>query len=291
MKSILCLAACMLAAPAAAAQPTVAPPAAVIEMEPWRNRWAVEAEVAGTTRKYLFDTGAGLTLASRGTVQAAGCEPWGRLTGFRMMGERGDSPQCQNIAMKLGGVMLTPPVLTLIDMGKLNPKDAALDGIIGLNLFEGRTVTIDFAGGEIVVETPQSAAERVATMRPLPIRLKREVDGLALAVMAEVPSAKGTLLFELDSGNGGTILASKPIATLVGMDPAAEGKQKANFAVVGDIRAISDDAFTPDMIMDGNLGMPFLRNWVVTLDLKDGRAWLGTPPVPPRPAEPLPPKS
>ena len=193
--------------------------------------------------------------------------------------------------MKVGGLTLTPPVLTLINMGKLNPKDAELDGIIGLNLFEGRTITMDFAAGVVTVESEESAAERVAAMRPLPIRLKREVDGLALAVMAEVPTAGGKLLFELDSGNGGTILVSKPVAELVGMDPTNEGKQKADFAVLGDIRATTDDAFTPDMIMDGNLGMPFLRNWVVTVDLKEGKAWLGVPPVPPAPAMPLPPKA
>jgi hypothetical protein len=34
------------------------------------------------------------------------------------------------------------------------------------------------------------------------------------------------------------------------------------------------DAFTPDLIMDGNLGMPFLRNWVITLDLQAGTAWI-----------------
>jgi hypothetical protein len=54
--------------------------------------------------------------------------------------------------------------------------------------------------------------------------------------------------------------------------------------VVGAIRATTDDAFAPDMIMDGNLGMPFLRNWVVTLDLKNGLAWLGKPAHPPAPA-------
>ena len=285
----LCLAA--FCAPPADAQPTRAKPDAVIKMQPWRNRWVLEGEIAGTTRKYLLDTGAGLTLVSPQTAKAAGCEPWGRLTGFRMMGERSDGPRCEGISMTIGGLTFTPPVMTLINMGKLNPKDAELDGVVGLNLFEGRTITIDFAAGMLTVESDASAAERVRAMRPLPIRLKREVDGLALAVVAEVPTAKGKILLELDSGNGGTILVSKPVAELVGMDPTAEGKQRADFAVLGDIRATTEDAFTPDLIMDGNLGMPFLRNWVVTLDLKEGKAWLGVPPVPPAPALPLPPKS
>lgn len=258
-----------------------------VTLERWRNRWVMPATIAGRPGKYLFDTGAGLTLVSNATLKRAGCTPWGRTTGFNMMGERGQGPRCEGVAIEAGGTRLEPPVIGPIEMGALNPKDSALDGIIGLNLFEDRIITIDFAAGILTIETPESAAERVAAMTPLPVRLKREVDGLALAVMAVVPSVRGKLYFELDSGNGGTILASKPIAELVGLDPNKEGKQHVDFAVIGDIRATSDDAFAPDMIMDGNLGMPFLRNWVVTLDLKDGRAWLGKPPVPPAPALPL----
>lgn len=292
MKSSLCALAVAVAtfatpAPAQTSASPAAAPAATIRLLPWRTRWVMEAEVAGTTRKYLFDTGAGITLFSRATATAAGCEPWGRITGYNMMGNRGDGPHCDDTMFKAGGLDFTAPIVGLIDMAKNNPKDAELDGIVGLNLFEGRTVTLDFAAGTIVVETDASRVARVAGMRPLRIRLKREVDGGALAVMAAVPSTKGTLWMELDSGNGGTVLVSKPVAALVGLDPANEGKQPADFPILGDIRATTPDAFSPDMIMDGNLGMPFLRNWVVTLDLARGLAWIGTPPVPPRPAIPL----
>ena len=34
------------------------------------------------------------------------------------------------------------------------------------------------------------------------------------------------------------------------------------------------DAFIADPIMDGNLGMPFLRHWVLTLDLQAGLKWI-----------------
>ncbi|MCH7860836.1 aspartyl protease family protein [Sphingomonas sp. NPDC092331] len=277
------------AMPAAEAQ--TAPPArpeAVIQLTPWRTRWAIEAEIAGKKGLYLLDTGAGITLVSRETATRAGCTPWGRLTGYNMMGKRFDGPHCgENIAITLGGIAARPPITGLVNMAADNPKNAALDGIIGLNLFEGRTVTFDFAAGTMTLESEASRAARIAGMRPLRIRLKREIDGGALAVMAAVPSRLGTLWFELDSGNGGTVLVSKPIAELVGMDPKLEDKQPADFEVLGDIRATTPDAFTPDMIMDGNLGMPFLRNWVVTIDLARGLAWIGKPPVPPKPAIPL----
>jgi hypothetical protein len=265
-----------------------AAPDAEITLVPWRNRWVMEAEIGGKTRKFLLDTAGGLTLISADTAKAAGCTPWGRMTGFQMMGARLDGPRCDGLTMRAGGLTLTPPVMGLIDLGKGNPNDAALDGMIALNLFENRAVTIDFAAGKLTIESPDSLAKRIAGARPLPIRISREVGGLALAVLAGVPTTKGPLWMELDSGNGGTILVSKPVAELVGMNPAAEGKQAADFAVVGDIRATTGDAFTPDMTIDGNLGMPFLRNWVITLDLARGRAWIGKPPVGPAAAIALP---
>ncbi|MDB5705432.1 MAG: hypothetical protein JWN66_2548 [Sphingomonas bacterium] len=284
----------LIAAPVAAAlsAPAVqlesAAPEAEIALVRWRNRWAMEAEIGGKTRTFLLDTAGGLTLISADTARAAGCTPWGRLTGFQMMGARLDGPRCDGLTMRAGGLTLTPPVMGLIDMGKGNPNDAALDGMIALNLFEHRAVTIDFAAGKLTIESPNSLAKRTAGMRALPIRISREVSGLALAVLAGVPTKNGPLWMELDSGNGGTVLVSKPVAALVGMNPAAEGKQAADFAVVGDIRATTADAFTPDMTIDGNLGMPFLRNWVITLDLAQGRAWIGKPPVGPAAAAPLP---
>lgn len=285
----------MLAASPPAAPTSTAPaqaesvaPEAEIALLPWRNRWVMEAEIGGKARKFLFDTAGGLTLISADTARAAGCTPWGRMTGFQMMGARLDGPRCDGLTMRAGGVTLTPPVLGLIDMGKSNPKDAALDGLIALNLFENRTVTIDFAAGRLILEAPGSRAARVAGMLPLPVRISREVGGLALAVLAGVPTAKGQLWMELDSGNGGTVLVSKPVAALVGMDGAQDGKQAADFTVVGDVRATTADAFAPDMTIDGNLGMPFLRNWIVTLDLAQGKAWLGRPSVGPAAATPLP---
>ena len=252
-----------------------AEPIAVISLEPWRTRWALTAVVGGVPRRYLFDTGGGLSSVSAATAAAAGCTPWGRVTGFNMFGRRGDSPRCDGLAFEIGGRRYAPAVTGLIDMAKLNPRDSALDGIAALDLFADRAITLDLAAGRIVVESEASLAERVRGMTPLPIRTNREASGSTISVLAGVPSERGTLWMELDSGNGGTILVSKPVASLVGLDSAVAGKQRADFAVAPGVRVLSEDGYTPDMTMDGNLGMPFLRHWLVTLDLRNGRAWIG----------------
>lgn len=249
-------------------------PEAIIALEPWRTRWALTVEVAGATRRLLLDTGAGLTLLSPQVARAAGCTPWGRRTGYNMFGQKFEGPSCNGIAVSVGGRRYVPAVTGLVNMAALNPADSLLDGIASLDLFDGRVITLDLGRGRLIVESPASLRARIGTMRPLPIRLKRELEGLALAVMAGVPTRSGWLWMELDSGNGGTVLVSKPVAALVGLDSSVAGRQQADFAVLEGVRVRTGDAFTPDLIMDGNLGMPFLRHWVVTLDLQAGTGWI-----------------
>ena len=251
-----------------------AAPEAVIELEPWRTRWTIRAEIGGATRRLLLDTGGGITLVSSATAKAAGCVPWGRRTGYNMFGKRFDGPTCNGISVGIGGRQYVPAITSLVNMAALNPADSALDGIAALDLFEGRAITLDLARGRLIVESPASLRARIGAMRPLPIRLKRELEGLALAVMTGVPSRSGWLWMELDSGNGGTVLVSKPVAALVGLDSSASGRQTADFPIAEGVRVQTTDAFTPDLIMDGNLGMPFLKHWVVTLDLQGGLGWI-----------------
>ena len=77
-------------------------------------------------------------------------------------------------------------------------------------------------------------------------------------------------------------------AALFGLDPEAEGPQRASIEVAPGIVAEAL-AFTPDMSIDGNLGMPFLKDWIVTLDLREGRMWLQRNPVAAPPGMGVPP--
>jgi hypothetical protein len=224
--------------------------------------------------RFVFDTAGGMTMVSPGYAAKIGCKPWGRLTGHRMMGDRLDTPRCDELSLRVGGSTLPVKVAGVLDIAPLIAKDAEpLEGLVALDLFAGRTITIDFPGKRLWIESPNSARERVATMQEVPVMLSREMQGRALAVSIGVPTKQGPVYMELDSGNGGTILVSKAYAELFGLDPAKDGPQEADFAVSPGFRA-KGMAFTPDMILDGNIGMPFLRDKVVTFDLADGRAWI-----------------
>lgn len=258
-----------LAAPA-----TRSAPISVINLVPWRTRWVAEATIAGKPRKLLFDSGGGDSQLSPSLAAEAGCKPWGQLVGFNMHAERYATARCDGVAFVLAGRRHAPPSVGLLDMGAMNPRDSELSGLLALDAFEDQAVTLDLRGGHIVVESDLSLKERTAKMQPLPIRLARESAGRALAVYVAVPTAEGPLWVELDSGNGGTVLIAKANAKLVGLDPEKEGPQHLELQIAPGVRLQTDQAYSGDLTIDGNLGMPFMRDWIITLDLRRGKAWI-----------------
>lgn len=269
-----------------------AKPIAELTLVPQRTRWALDVKVGGQPFRFGLDIGGGLTLLSTRAASAGGCTPWGRVTGFQMTGHRLDAARCDSVAIDAGGLRITPPISLVLPPEAVESGDANLDGSIALDAFEGRAITLDLANGKLVVESTESQAERVRGMTPLRISMAREAAGHSITVHVAVPTAKGTAWMELDSGNGGTVLVSKPYAALVGLDSTAAGPQHAEFDLLPNVRVKTDRAFTPDMTIDGNLGMPFLRRWLVTLDLASGRAWIapGIGPAASAPEPALPPK-
>lgn len=297
VRSLPLLAVLMLAPPSAGAfapdsasgAAPGAEPLAVLRLEPYRRSVAVRVSANGKPGLMAFDTAAGHTVVSPEFAAAGGCTPWGNIGGFTMTGKRLDMPRCDEFRFEAGGFALVAPVAGVMQVAPLVAKDAApIEGLLGLDVFAGRTITLDFAGGHLYVESPGSAVRRIAGARELPVRLSREVQGMALAVDVEVPTPRGTVRFELDSGNGGTLLVSKPYAAMFGLDPEGQGPQPVRIPIADGILA-EGLAFTPEMNIDGNLGMPFLKDWIVTLDLAAGRMWLRRNDVPPPPGMGVPP--
>jgi len=248
-----------------------------LPLESYRKGVAARVEVAGRARLFQLDTAGGLTVISPALAKELGCQPWGAITGFHMTGTKITAPRCDNILIRWQGAQLRSPVATVMDVGS---PDTPIDGLLALDAFAGRTVTIDFAGRELILETPESAAERRSGAVEVPAHLAREIGGLALSVFVEAPTARGPVRLELDSGNGGTILVADRLLPLLSLrDVAGEGPQQGSFQVAPNVEA-SGLIFSPDIVIDGNLGMPFLKNWVVTMDLARGRVWLRHSTVP-----------
>lgn len=275
-----CMAFCSTAA--AAAEPIV------LKMEQYRRSVGLKVDIAGKERLFQFDSGGGSSFISPEIAKQLNCEKGARIVGFRMTGEKLEAPRCDDVKVTIAGHEFTIPVAGVYQVGEFSAKGVTVDGLIALDMFEGKIITMDFAGLKLIVETPESAAKRIAHATELPARLVRETGGYGLTIDAQVPSKHGHLGFELDSGNGGTILIATPYAKAFGFDPE-KGPQKGKFDVGKGIVA-EGLIFPAGITLDGNLGMPFLKNYIVTLDLDRGRIWLSPNPTPAPPGMGVPPE-
>jgi len=271
--AILCGLIVGLIAPSAFAAP-LGQPLAVIPLAPYlQAQTSLRATVAGVEGSFLFDTGEGLSTISPAFAAKIGCRPWGRVSGFRMSGERLDNPHCDNLTFDIAGRRLSAPAVTTVDIMKfIGPDAPAVDGALGLDLFAGKQITI-IPRKEIILESPASFSKRVAAAREIPIRLVRDVEGLALAVDGAVRTPLGLAWMELDSGNGGSLVVANHIAPLIGLKTDISTPEPMRLTLADGI-VVEGNGRTRDLIMDGNIGAQFLNHWNLTLDLKAGRAWL-----------------
>jgi len=83
---------------------------------------------------------------------------------------------------------------------------------------------------------------------------------------------------ELDSGNGGSLVIGNHIAPFLGLPADMKSPQQGRFELANGI-AVEGTIRTRDLIMDGNIGAQFLNQWILTLDLEHGRAWLAPCPA------------
>jgi len=281
MKMLMMLGALLGAFPIASAQPGTEP-IVRLPLVQYGRGIAAKVEIGGRERLFQVDTAGGMTVVTPATAKAIGCVPWGRIVGFHMRGARISGSRCDDVRLRWHGYDLRAPAALVLDVG-------SPDGSLALDAFAGRTVTVDFARMELTVESVTSAAERVRGATEIKAHLAREVGGLALSVFVDLPARHGPLRLELDSGNTGPNLLSRPLLAYVGLDPAATGGQVTSLRLTDGV-AVTGPIYSPDLVIDGNLGMSFLKDWVVTLNLAAGRVWLRASSVlPPRGLGDLPP--
>ena len=246
----------------------------VIKLQRFRKAlWKVHVIVKGKPGDFLLDTGGGVTLLTEEFSKGIECQFWGRTTGYNMFGKRGDEPHCDNVQIIAGDATLTPVNVGKIDFKDQFPGDLAPDGLLSLDAFDGKAITLDQKAGTLTIETPKSLGSRTKTMKELPFRISRECSARCLSGFIGVPTAKGMTWLILDSGAGGVSLISKEYAEVFGLDPNAK-EQRLKFEAAPGV-PIDSPVLVTDMIMDGNLGQPFMSQYVITFDLAHSRLWIG----------------
>ena len=267
--AILLIASC----PAATAANTQTKKPQVIKLQRFRKAlWKVHVTIKGKPGDFLLDTGGGVTLLTEDYAKGIECKFWGRTTGYNMFGKRSEGPHCDNVQIEAGAVALTSVNVGHIDFGEQFSGDKAPDGLLSLDAFDGKAITLNQADGTLTIETAKSLALRTKAMKELPLRVSRECSARCLSVFLGVQTTEGMTWLILDSGAGGVSLIAKDYAKVFSLDPNGK-EQRLKFQIAPDV-TVDSPVLVTEMIMDGNLGQPFMSQYVITLDLAHGRLWV-----------------
>jgi hypothetical protein len=254
--------------------------AEVLVLSPYlRSLVTLTAKVEGREVKLLFDTGGGITSLSPKLIRAVGGDAVGRTVGYRMSGERIDSPVSHDVAITLGSHTVTLDEVAVFDVMTIMPDGVPhVDGVLALDVFQELPFTLDLEQGVLVLETEESLAVRCASGSRWNVRLATGPSGaeLNLFVQGLVNEVPG-LWFLFDSGNTDRLA----IATHV-----AEAADSAYFADVGidgemDVMLTLDGtapfetkARVRELILDGALSVHEIGRSPVTVDVGQRAIWI-----------------
>jgi hypothetical protein len=176
----------------------------------------INGTINGVTGKFIFDTGAGMTVISKQYAdkinglqqQDAG------FTGLRETGEKLSVDLYQGKSLSLGSFIENEPI-----MGVLNVDLGPCDGLISIKSFYNQPFTIDFKERKITFETAKTIAhiEKAGKIIPLQLEILRDktVDIFAYFKVND----KVTLQFNIDSGAGKNVFfVDTKYINLLGID-------------------------------------------------------------------------
>lgn len=235
----------------------------------------LKVRVGTDSADYLFDTGGGITVISPQDSATLGCTPGGRGFGVRLTGEVLSGPTCANVALGVGPfhVVSDAGVMDLARM--LGSRAPAVRGMIALNAFAGRALTLDLAHERMIVETPASLEARVRGMTELPMRLATGEHGGQLTVYVGVRAKNGAMLWmEWDSENNASTLIAPQALALLGGD-STRRMTDLPVTLASGVTTVIPMMTKSNMIHDGVLSAGFMERAVWTVDLARGRLWVG----------------
>lgn len=250
--------------PAPTAAPATAP--AALELVPYfRELRTVRVESRIGPLTLLLDTGGGATLITPEVAARAGCTPYGRDVGRRMSGERVEFGQCDALELSAGAWRAQVDPVAVFDVNALLPKELPrLDGVLALDAFRGRVITLDWPAGQLRIHGDLDADQQVRSTG-LAVRAATGDSGRMFSAFAPIAATRGRLWFLLDSGNIRGTLVSRHVATGGLLTITPDGT--APLAIGGRAPVVMS-VTVDDLDIDGALGTAFLMSGPVTLDLR-----------------------
>jgi hypothetical protein len=245
-----------------------------IPLTPYLGRLVtVETILGNDTLQLLFDTGGGETLIGTHVAKKINCTPYGRKIGFRMSGEQVVFQYCRDITLVIGDVKFHHDEIGVWDIQSVLPENAPpVDGILSLKTFLNQPFTLDLSSKSIILETPNSLANRIKSMNRLTSRLATGTDGSELDVFLRGRFKKYGW-FLLDSGNLDVLLVSEEFLIKDEMDSnKVSNVTQAEFQIEG-LPSHSVRYRTKNIIYDGALSEEFMREYIFTFDLSSNAIW------------------
>ena len=235
----------------------------------------VNIAVGGQSLPFLFDTAGGATLLTPTVADAIGCEPFGRVTGFRHDGNRIDMPRCSPVDLHLGSVPLRAEA-GVFDLMALLPQGAPkLGGLVSLQTLGARPWTLDLSSRTLTLETPTSLKQRTANMREIQVRPSTQGGGAGFDLFMKIDAPEGDLWLEIDSGNAAGLILSPHALVQLGIEKPEGGDATVPVTLqISGFGTYSAPAIVKDTIYDGLLDARFLKAHRLSVDPATGKAWL-----------------
>jgi len=242
----------------------------------------INVQIGAKTYPFLFDSGGGITLISPSIAKEIGCTPFGKVTGFNAGGTRLDFKRCDNVELKMDdySAKINAGVFEIMTLFGADTKE--IGGIVSLQTFENRVLTIDLSGNKLIVENEKSFAERIKDMKPLESRIGSQGGGAVIDIFVAANTPKGKIWMEFDTGNFSTLQFAPHAQEMLGINFDAPNRAKMSKPVkldivgLGEIEAAGRER---DMIYDGMLNYETISKMVVTIDLKTGEMWAKMNPI------------
>ena len=256
-------------------RPTIADspePPQVLALAPYvAGLQTLTVRVDGHDEKMIFDTGGGISMLTVEAARALGCRPFGRLTGFRNDGTAVQVQRCAGRTVEVGSWRGEREV-GVFDLMTLLGGAPPIDGLVGLDLFDGRAITVDLTGGTLTLETPASLRARVRGAARLRVRTSRQAGGAGLDLFVAVDAPGGPIWLEWDIGNTNPVLLSPHAIAQLGLELSRDEPRPVKLQVSG-LGPVTLEAIEHDSIYDGLLNLQFFRGYVFTLDLAKYELW------------------
>lgn len=239
-----------------------------VGLRPYQDRLrSLPVGIAGRSLTFLFDLGAGVTAidASLGELAPG---PRRRVSACRMTRERIGIDLAPPVPLSIGGVRLVAENPAVLDLSALLPAGwPRIDGVIALDILQHVPFRADFAAGTLTI----GDLGDVRRLRPVPVRLFRQIPGVSLVVLVPIRAGERVLWFELDNSNVGPVVLSPESAAAMGLSTDA---RTAELTVDG-VGPFPTPIRITECLYDGNLGGTFTEGRAFAFDLARARLWIG----------------